>query len=78
MLIKNAELKGKIEELPVQQQKGFSEVQVVIDMEKKIKDLESKCISMNALKANENLVKFCTGLPDYLGISIWCGRIYCV
>ena len=48
----NAELKEKIEELHVQQQKGVSEVQVVKDMEKKIKDLESKCISMNALEDN--------------------------
>ena len=61
----NAELKEKIEELHVQQQKGVSEVQVVKDMEKKIKDLESKCISMNALEDNDNLVKFYTGLPDY-------------
>lgn len=38
---------------------------VVKDMEKKIKDLESKCISMNALEDNENVVKFYTGLADY-------------
>jgi len=45
---------------------GVSEVQVVKDMEKKIKDQESKCISTNALKDNENLVNFSTGLPDYM------------
>ena len=61
----NVELKEKIEELHVQQQKDVFEAEVVKDMEKKITELESKCISVNALKDNGDLVKFYTGLPDY-------------
>ena len=62
----NAELKEKIEQL--QQNDDVCESQhaiVVKDMQKKISALESKCISMTALRNNEGLVKFYTGLPDH-------------
>ena len=62
----NAELKETIEQL--QQNDDVCESQhaiVVKDMQKKISALESKCISMTALRNNGVLVKFYTGLPDH-------------